>query len=1379
MHKALALILSILFLFEIFLIGIPTTQAVTMPKEGKGIATYISQYNSVAFLYNVSGIKATQSNLSALANSFSAYFNVTVQVKFPNGTTYMQGLPISSYANDVYFAINTTSNEIEYVIILADVVGNTSVYGRYVPANYVYSITGIPNSLTIVNSSDIIQIKLFSIPVISEISTKYIKNDIEDPELTKPTFFYEYIYGVLTNSITIGKITISTTPTNAVLVFAPFTFVSPGFSNPLQQSGLLGKTLQSISSQYPVIWGRALINANLYDPYGVDNLTFQLNYSVSGTLLIKMLQLGWVASITNYPDQFTYLSYNFSNGYESFLGFITNTGDISVAVNGQTTSIPPSGYITLNGENYSVLLITVTTKPIPTEFFSNLTLYYYYNGVLESVKFTSLSNSYELPVYNIYAQSGSRIVIQGIFNGTVRTVTVIVGGTPTMAEYEDYVAISATAYEGVIYNGTSFAVTVPIVSTPPSTLLIHGITQFIANGSLTPTSGSADLTLFTNATLPFVSSLPGISFDGVIVTPAYPLINGTTAMQYMGTMQYQTVNGEYGMEIVGSQIVMSASSNNLQAIDVLSPFSTTLVSPSVPASLSSNGPLEISFEATPQDSYITLVDMGLWSNETVVTVSAYSEDGNEITSNTGYFYGVVIPPSYNITFEGYNMTVVQLYDPDSILVPGSATGSFTVTPTEMMFGNKEVQGSLVFYGSTVYESHGVFGTPSFNLTPVGTFSYAQKMLVYGNIPAYQLTFNGQAIMPYANGTYLQWLQYYADNNPTVNIFFEQSIGYPTIKPEYYAGLNGTFLNYLLSPEKQPGFVEVEPSGAYYYLFVYPTFKVLPYYAPLLSPYNINSFAMITPNSTFIHSTLWLTYESSDYASYHYYPYTLKINVTVQNVTTMMYFQSNVTPLYVPYVKLYYYEPYYATNLPAYLSLGTYGTMMWHAPAYYEFGVPASVLYLAKMLYINVTLQNGETYSIALTTKNVTSLFVSDKAQQIKSYNGTYMFELSIPALEKILQMTVAELNQSTLTVAVYDFVTHETVVAKTELIALPGLNLVSAQPGGIFYFMTFKANTQMLTASTPWFIAYTVIQPLSVQFVDQEYAHETPYNLLSLSVTNITVEQGNYKASIVYENGRTIVTNVYGKVVGNYSGNLIPAIPEISPDSGMFEGQIPFTIIKNTTLMSLKFGTVSVIANGTLGFILANGTTVPLGPVALFVLPVATLNSQVIGYHADVYINVTDGITSTIVQTQLQASNETPIRLAPLPTIPPMKNAPVGVFYYNGSITISPTAPVLNIYATSIIPYPYEFFVVAIVRPGINASTSAPVVYYSYQAVVAKPALGSQLQPYIEVTIQMNGIESLQTGQYTVEVVAVPFAQGPAISDYPSAIIFTNVTVLS
>ena len=1025
-------------MFEIFVIGIPlATQATTLPTAGQGVAIYASQYSTVAFVYNASGITASSANLTTLANSFATYFNISLNVKFPNGSTYTQYLPISQYQKYVYFAVNPSTNDIEYVIILADMLGsNSTSKGTNISVQYLYHELGIPAIYDFENSSGVIQTKLYSIPVIGEVTANYIENDIQNPLNTKPTFFTETTYGELAQSITIKKISISTKPTNTVTVFAPFTFQNTGFTNTLQQSGALGKVLQSESSYRTYIWGRALINTQIFDPYassGVDNLTFQLNYSTTGYLQIETAQMGWIASITNFPSKFTYLSYNFSNGYLSFLGFITTNDHISMAINGQNVAIYPSGQIVINKTTYYITLITITTKPASDETVNGLYVYYYNNSVLKSAEFRTppLVYSPSLVITNYHASSGSNIVIQGQFNNTIRTITITVGQTPNITEYTALTTLSATAYEGV-FNASvsSYYTTVPILSTPPSTILIRGVTNFNDRGNLTPTSASAVVTLLDNASLPFNNvQLNGISFNGIIVTPAYPIINGTTAMQYMLTTQYQNFDGEYEIEVLGSQIVMQ----NGQAVDILPPFSNTLTTPTTPASLSGTGLLSIDFESSPQDSYITLVDLGLWSNQTIVTVQAYSEDGNAISTSTGYFYAIVIPPRISVNYINGTDAIVNIYDPDSILDPSNITGSFTAIPSEVNYKGITEQGAVVFFGSTIYSTSGAFATTNFSYVPTITLGY--KGTTIDGISYYELSANGQPIIPYPDGTYPSYLEYYGSNNPTVNFLFEQGIlCNGAIRPAYVSGLNISYSSDTLSPEMQVGYAQIYPvSGTNYTINNYETFKVLSYDAPVLSPFSTNAFVSVAYNSSFVGATDYYVYSSTDYAVNYFYPdEILRETVTVPNITAKLYFASNVTPLYEQYLPLYYNETYYAANLPVYLALGTFGTLTWNAPIYQEFNIPATPLYLAKMLYVNVTLTNGQKYLIMLTTKNISKLFISTDAQQLQPYNGTYEFEMNISGLENILGLTSNQLNNSELTVAVYDFVTHETLVANTE-----------------------------------------------------------------------------------------------------------------------------------------------------------------------------------------------------------------------------------------------------------------------------------------------------------------------------------------------------------
>jgi len=1399
MNKTLGLILSILFIFEIFLFGIPlvTTQAASLPPVGQGYAYYLSQNSSVVFIYNVSGITLSNTNASNLQNAFATSFNVLLNF---NGTTYT--LPISSYAGDVYFAYNPSTNKIEYVIIVANVIGQSSAStGLTVPVSSIYQL-GIPSNLVISNNTQSYTpvSSLVSIPVITNAPSQ-VRTDIENPSTTAPYFFYEYITGQLTTSISVGSVTISSGTTNTVLVFAPFEFVSPsfipspaatGFFNPLQINGALGPAMKSAASTKPYIWGRALINTSIIDPFvysGYDNLTFQLNYSAPGPLQINMAQLGYIASITNYPSSFTYLSYKFANGYVSFLGFIADynstSGKTTLQING--VQAPISGLITIVGPNgksytYALTLIALTSQSGVVEYFSNLMVYYYNvsGNTLKLVNTTAYYNDGQ--ILPVYGYSGP-LTITGTFGGKQATVTITVGSSPTLTLYVASTSLVATAYEGIEASVNGYYTTSPILSTPPSSLAIKGTTVFQDAGNLYSTYARATLTLLTNATLTFNNiNLPGFSFAGIIVTPAYPIINGTSAMQYMATAQYTTINGEYELLISGSQIAMQTSTYNrlldLQEVADLGRFADTILSPNVPGAETGQGQLTLEFITPPQYAYLTLVDFKIWTNNTVVSVQAYSGSGKMVTVNKGYFYAVIIPPRISTSkitpqsFECYNAPYVYIYDPDAILVPGNPTGSFTYTPGLLYYNGKNETGAIIFYGSTVYNATGgVFAYPTsyLKVSSVGSVSYVTTT----NNVGLQVTQLSSSVSP-------SLLQYYADNNPTVNFYFEQS--------NYMAGLTVSYGNITLSSENTPGYIKIIPQNipynADYVITNYVTFKVLTSYAPDLVPYKTNAFVTITPNASFVGATDYYNYMSTDYAVYFNLKaskqYQVQTQITVPNVTAALYFASNVTPLYALNVPLYYSEPYYGANLPAYLALGTYGPLYWNAPNFLEFGAYATPLYLAKMLSVNVTLPSGTKYTILLTTKNITTLFVSLDAQQLQYCNGTYEFEISIPGLESILHLNAQQLNGSILTVSVYDYVTHETLVASTKLAALSGLALVTPpEPGEVFYFLTFKASTTLLTASTPWFIATSMYKEPFLSLSDKEYANTNPTSILSLTITNITVFHNGYKAVVYYNpsSGRTIAINVYGQVVLNASGNLLPTIPETAAGSGIFNATLPFVIIQNNTVTTMTVSNITLYVNGTLGLQLANGQVVALGPAADFVLPFVTYQGVQIGYDANVSVTVSDPISSLTVSTYLMPANITPIRLAPIPTIPPMPHAPVGNYYYSKPVVVTPTNPVINIYATSVLPYPYEFFIVAIVRPGANASTAAPVVYYSYQAVVAKPALGSTLQPYIEVAVQMSGILSLPPGTYTVQMYAVPFAQGPVISEYPVSLIFTNVTI--
>ncbi|BFH72592.1 S-layer protein SlaA [Sulfurisphaera javensis] len=1445
MNKTLGLILSILFVFEVFLFGIPlTTQAALPPiPQGGVVAIYLPQYSSVAFIFNVSKIPVTPNNISTLLNDLMSDFYVLLT--FDSSTYNLIFPPTYGYY----------STQLKSVIIVTTVLGNDVVTtSNQVPISYLQEYTGPLGA--VYNYSGIAVTNLTS----PGVGTLKCPNGKTLPSqvityLSNPAgkSFYEYVQGQIINTITISGVTITPTLSNQLLVFAPFSFVSPlfiptpeatGFFNTMQLNGFLGATLQSEASTKPYIWGRALVNVSIVDPFAVsgnyDNISFQLNYSTPGPLQINLAQMGYVAAINNYPAKFSYQSYKFVSGYYSFLGFITDGDNLTInevpAPESGNFTLPalsgdPSFYVTL----IAILPLTSTSPPNGTvlEYFSNLTIYYLNlsSGKPVPVNVTHFkAKNYTLPVYVYSYPVGSTLTITGYFNGQPYTTTIVVSSTPTLVSYTALTTLSATAYEAGNITGASYYLTSGIMSTPPSEVAIKGQTQFTAEGTFNSQEATANVTLLTNATLLFENvPLPGYSFSGIIVTPEYPIINGSIAMQYMGTAQYFTVGSEYELAILGSELPMQISTFNGELNFILSapsylsmPFSLTLTVPTVPAVETGTGPLLIVFETIPQYTYITLVDFGLWGNETAVVVTGYSLKGGITTVNKGYFYGIVIPPQITtlptqITaqdFECYNAPDVVLYDPDAVLVPGYPNGQYTyaVNNSDINFSNTHFTGAIIFYGGNVYKISGTFGNKGFSKTSVGTFSYELEPIPNSKFSAYQLTFNGKTIMPMPNApdgqTNVTALQYYADNNPTDNMYFEESFitaNGNEIEPAYVAGLNVTSGNNILSPFMQIGYEEIIPAPApittlipgssepYYDIANYVTFKIVstpstPSVPAGLYPADENTFVTVTTNSTFVGTTDNYKYVSTDYAVYYYFlltkMYKVELTVQVPNITTSLYFSSSVTPLYAPYATLYFNESYYGTNLPDYLSIGTNGLLVWNAPLYQLLGVSATSQLLSKMMYVNVTLPSGTKYSIMLTTKNLTTLFPQLVAQQLQYCNGTYEFELSISGLESILHLTVTQLNGSILTVGVYDYVTHELDVATTKLVALKTLALVQTQPGLVFYFLTFKPSPVTITGEIPWFIASAMYKQPFMSFSDEEYAHTNPTSILHLNVLNITIYHNGNKAMIYYNATakETVIVNVYGQMI-TIPGNVLPTIPETAPLSGLFNGTLPLTIIQNNTLTTLTFKGEPVYTNGTLAFILPNGTPVPLGPAGLFVLPeVEAYPNITVGYNANVSVTVTDSVTTLTVSTYISSANITPIRLAPIPIIPPLSKSlltPEDTYIDNQTIVITATSPVIDIYATSVLKYPYEFFVYALVyKHGVY--TGAPL-YAAYQAIVPGPeGLGTSAIPYLEIAVQMAGITSLPAGNYTVVMYAVPYPTAIiTISEYPIALIFYNVELVS
>lgn len=1523
MNKSLGLILSTLFIASILVGVIPLattlSQASIQVPPGQIGAVYIgslygTSVDSVLFVVNVSNVnlasisKNTYNAITYLilnvtnniqftlaTYSFSTSSTTSIPISFtknlvtPPGTTITYNVYYSSTEKAIFFFINIIGPNAQntpenipisylenYLPYLT--VGTTYVYEPSV--NNVTTLANLNEDYVTTNPLGYMIDDTTGVPLMKDSAgttgATLLTEFVNYQTYSSPPYKLEgYIVGQL-SQLTIAGVTLGPSTTNEIVVFGPLAFItSPsqaGLFNPMQANGNLGSILQSQAYTRPVIWGRALINFTIVDALTGGNvpanLTFQLNYSVPGPLQISFAQMAYIASINNYPSTFQFSAYTFANGYMSFFGVITTT-NVTYLDGIQLTA---SGTFTINGQTFYLYLLTlspsITTNGSIIEHVSNL--YIQYSTVVGT---TTTVNTVEvlsyrtgtptLPVYGYNILEPTQLT--GTFYTQTYTVTVSQPSTPTLVFYTGLIQLKATAYEGVYeIAGTNYPDYFGgLLSTPPSTLSITGTSGVSAQGFLTSTYAKASVTLLTNATLQYPMVPAGdYSFNGIIVTPAYPIINGTSAMTYMLTANYvtpPTIN-EYELSIIGTQEPMIVQNMNLEGVQLLPYFQLTLAAPTVPATTTGSAPLTLEFVTVPQYAYITLVELGLWGNETSVVVTAFGTD-DQVSVNSGYFYGIIIPPRISVTtpvspvnFICYNSPSLYIYDPDSILVPGYANGTFSIADLMLNFSNEFFYGALVLYqgsrqvgtmylpiqGNTVYMASGYF-PENYNqkvyttLTPEVKYEYITNPALPfepTQLEGYDYgTGNSAPIYITTPGTptdadLLYYLPQFASNNPTVNYFFEQGVymnspnGMYAV-PVYMSGLSvtGILAGNLVPAFNEPGtppqvgYIELVPPAApptapypgaaipNITVSMYVTYKVVNATVGTtmvnagLYVGSSNSMYMVTTNYTFVNSGYSIVYKSTDYAVFHAFMttklYKAIAQIEVPNVTDMFYFPGGVIPLYSTTADLILYEPYYASVNPTYLSIGSNNVIsleIWNSPLYKLVNVPATAQFLGFIKSISVTYPNGQTVSIALTNANLSTFFTQLVAEQFIACNGTFTFEINVQGIAQILHTNVISLNGSNLTVVYYDYVTHELLTAKVKLVALTGIVPIAIKPGQVEYFLTAYPFYPNITFAPPWFIAENVsIQPfLSVS--DKQFAQSNPTAILTEELTNITVVGPHGKAMVYYNatSGITIVVNAYG-VKTNISGNVMPTIPETGPGTGVFNGTIPFVIVENNTIIPVPVtSSFTAYTNGSLAIVL-NGKPYILGPAGDFVLPFVTYTGVAMGYNATVYVTVANLVQSATFMTQLAPINFTPIRLAPftVPPVVPIPHAPKLYYEYNGSIVITPTAQVIKIFVSSVIPYPLEFQIQAFVYPksGFNVQTATPTVtavYFSYQAVRSYPALGIGTPvPYLLVYVQLEGISSLPAGQYVIVLSAVPFAQGPVLSEYPTELIFTNVTITS
>ncbi|TRM80003.1 glycosylated S-layer protein, SlaA, partial [Sulfolobus sp. D5] len=242
--------------------------------------------------------------------------------------------------------------------------------------------------------------------------------------------------------------------------------------------------------------------------------------------------------------------------------------------------------------------------------------------------------------------------------------------------------------------------------------------------------------------------------------------------------------------------------------------------------------------------------------------------------------------------------------------------------------------------------------------------------------------------------------------------------------------------------------------------------------------------------------------------------------------------------------------------------------------------------------------------------------------------------------------------------------------------------------------------------------------------------------------------------------------------VASYKGNLLPTLTETGVQTGKFFGPVVNLYVAQGSLSS---------PNGTM-YVVLGSNKVAIGTANLYTYA---------GYHfgpytalplsSNVTFTVQDPVTHGTVSgtTTLGAFNNTPIRISPLGvTITPSATNKV-FYYYTSPLVLSPTSQYIVIQVTSTITYSYPFYIETVVFLGSNVTTGTPVPGTPAFQTVYSPTLGPGV--VLQVPIQTYQVVSLSTPSepHTVVMFAVPFAGGPAISLYPSFLVYTNVTAIS
>jgi len=984
-----------------------------------------------------------------------------------------------------------------------------------------------------------------------------------------------------------------------------------------------------------------------------------------------------------------------------------------------------------------------------------------------------------------------------------------------VASYEEVPANVFSSLGNNLYSGF-------LLTTPPGS---NGITfTYYLTGNDTISSSQALTYVKALGTMKFVQNgnlkqqatnympVDALSVEGVIVTPAYPSLNGTafsglvvnveTYTTRMGNATYDYVNtninattlmayvqgpntGPWQVIVTGYNFTGLNGKHIVLGSGLPLIYSQKVYAGNLPAvQLISPSVLQGTMSVSPSLFYQALVNFGLWSNQTIVYVSGWIvTTGNNVYkfNNTKYFQARIIPPSVSVSnvtpssLTCSNYIWVNFYSPDDVLTTGYYNGQYA-----WLYVNNipapGPNGKVIYVSGAKLSTTGILLGHYFNITTEATNYFSGGS--YINASASSLSNLSNVITNYLGLS--NWTEQ-SSVPGGMNITTSPSFSWVGFTPGYIQPAAKAYYVYVpdvlpshnsTSGVPTPNFnISVYVRYQFYMGMGANGMTINPgiYYGPQ------NTIIIILPPNMTVGTKITFWFAAGDYAVHYYFNkliWNRTVTITVPNATLALKAPS-VVPLYQTTVPIQIIEPYYAAPYPAQLSIGT-NTVTLIANTYTLYGATVSpgMVGVGKIVSITITFSNGTTEKILLGGNNITTLFQSGVFNENGSCTGAYNATLSVTGLMDILHLTsVSQLNGATLTITYYDNITHATASAKIRFGGYSVATPVAVKPASIFYILTAKYVNA--TYGTPVALAQSVAVEPYVSLNDTFLAKSLPGAIANLQVINVTIvdHYGN-KYSIYYNSagGQTIVA-INGKTVKSYQGNLLPTIPETAPGSGIFNGT-PITLVINKPGTLYTNGTVF---NGTLA-VNIGGNTVTLGPATNFALPVYSFAGKLFGYNSTMYVTVQDpasGSTATL-KTYITAFNITPIRIAPV-TIPvPWPNANKVVEYVNNSYTLTPTNQYIVIHVTSIVNYTYTFYIATVVTPGKSSLTTAPLLV-NFQTVVPVPVIGPGI--VAQVPVQFSQIGALSSGYYTVRMFAVPFAGGPVISLYPAQIVFTNVYI--